>query len=381
MEGKIENLVVGCGFSGASIARKLAEDLEQDVIVIDSKEHIGGNSYDYIDHNGICIHKYGTHIFHTNNTEVWHYLSRFTAWHPYMHEVKGLVDGQEVPIPFNLNSIRQVFPDSIAQKLEEKLIDKFGFNVKVPILELRRSEDKQLEFLADYVYEKIFLEYTLKQWHLKPEELDPAVTGRVPVYISRDNRYFQDKYQGIPRHGYTALIQNMLDHPRIKVLLNTPYSTVKNDIAYQNLFYSGPIDEFFEYKYGELPYRSLEFDFVEYDREYFQANSVINYPCNYDFTRIGEYKYFLKDQSPRTVVSFEYPADFIRNHNDRYYPIVKPENLKLYQRYTQDAEALSNVWFLGRLGEYKYYDMDKAVYRSLEIFNSINKKEKLTHAA
>lgn len=381
MAGKVENLVVGCGFSGASIARKLAEDLEQDVIVIDSKEHIGGNSYDYIDHNGICIHKYGTHIFHTNNTEVWHYLSRFTAWHPYMHEVKGLVDGQEVPIPFNLNSIRQVFPDCIAQKLEEKLIDKFGFNVKVPILELRRSEDKQLEFLADYVYEKIFLEYTLKQWHLKPEELDPAVTGRVPVYISRDNRYFQDKYQGIPRHGYTALIQNMLDHPRIKVLLNTPYSAVKNDIAYQNLFYSGPIDEFFEYKYGELPYRSLEFDFVEYDREYFQANSVINYPCNYDFTRIGEYKYFLKDQSPRTVVSFEYPADFIRNHNDRYYPIVKPENLKLYQRYTQDAEALSNVWFLGRLGEYKYYDMDKAVYRSLEIFNSISKKEKLTHAA
>lgn len=381
MAGKVENLVVGCGFSGASIARKLAEDLQQDVIVIDSKEHIGGNSYDYIDHNGICIHKYGTHIFHTNNTEVWHFLSRFTAWHPYMHEVKGLVDGQEVPIPFNLNSIRQVFPDSIAQKLEEKLIDKFGFNVKVPILELRRSEDKQLEFLADYVYEKIFLEYTLKQWHLKPEELDPAVTGRVPVYISRDNRYFQDKYQGIPRHGYTALIQNMLDHPRIKVLLNTPYSAVKNDIAYQNLFYSGPIDEFFEYKYGELPYRSLEFDFVEYDREYFQANSVINYPCNYDFTRIGEYKYFLKDQSPRTVVSFEYPADFIRNHNDRYYPIVKPENLKLYQRYTQDAEALSNVWFLGRLGEYKYYDMDKAVYRSLEIFNSISKKEKLTHAA
>lgn len=381
MAGKVENLVVGCGFSGASIARKLAEDLQQDVIVIDSKEHIGGNSYDYIDHNGICIHKYGTHIFHTNNTEVWHFLSRFTAWHPYMHEVKGLVDGQEVPIPFNLNSIRQVFPDCIAQKLEEKLIDKFGFNVKVPILELRRSEDKQLEFLADYVYEKIFLEYTLKQWHLKPEELDPAVTGRVPVYISRDNRYFQDKYQGIPRHGYTALIQNMLDHPRIKVLLNTPYSAVKNDIAYQNLFYSGPIDEFFEYKYGELPYRSLEFDFVEYDREYFQANSVINYPCNYDFTRIGEYKYFLKDQSPRTVVSFEYPADFIRNHNDRYYPIVKPENLKLYQRYTQDAEALSNVWFLGRLGEYKYYDMDKAVYRSLEIFNSISKKEKLTHAA
>lgn len=381
MAGKVKNLVVGCGFSGASIARRLAEALDQEVMVIDSKEHIGGNSYDYYDKNGICVHKYGTHIFHTNNAEVWRFLSRFTHWHPYMHEVKGMIDGQEVPIPFNLNSIRQVFPESIAKELEEKLIEKFGFNVKVPILELRRSADKQLEFLADYVYEKIFLEYTLKQWHLKPEELDPAVTGRVPVYISRDNRYFQDKYQGIPRNGYTALIKNMLDHPRIKVILNTSFASVKNDIDYQNLFYSGPIDEFFDYKFGELPYRSLEFEFVEYNREYFQSNSVINYPCNYDFTRIGEYKYFLDDHSPRTVVSFEYPADFVRGRNDRYYPIVKPENQELYQRYTDAAAALSNVWFLGRLGEYKYYDMDKAVGRALEVFNSLNKKEKSTHAA
>lgn len=381
MAGKVENLVVGCGFSGASIARKLAEELDQEVMVIDSKDHIGGNSYDYYDKNGICIHKYGTHIFHTNNADVWRFLSRFTKWHPYMHQVKGMIDGQEVPIPFNLNSIRQVFPETIARELETKLIDKFGFNVKVPILELRKSEDKQLEFLADYVYEKIFLEYTLKQWHLKPEELDPAVTGRVPVYISRDNRYFQDKYQGIPRNGYTVLIKNMLNHPKIKVLLNTPFNTMKNDIKYDNLFYSGPIDEFFNYKHGELPYRSLEFDFVEYNCEHFQSNSVINYPCNYDFTRIGEYKYFLNDHSPRTVVSFEYPADFVRGRNDRYYPIVKPENQELYQRYTNEAEAMPNVWFLGRLGEYKYYDMDKAVGRALEMFNSLTQKEKTTHAA
>lgn len=380
MSGKIKNLVVGCGFSGAVMARKLAEEMNEEVMVIDAKEHIGGNSYDYYDKNGICVHRYGTHIFHTNNAEVWRYLSRFTSWHPYMHEVKGIVDGQEVPIPFNLNSIGRVFPQALAARLEQKLLDKFGFNVKVPILDLRRSKDADLEFLAQYIYEKVFLEYTLKQWQLKPEELDPAVTGRVPVYISRDNRYFQDKYQGIPRNGYTALIKNILDHPKIKVILNTPYSSVKKDIQYSKMFYTGPIDEFFDYRFGELPYRSLNFEFVEYNREFFQGNSVINYPCNYDFTRIGEYKYFLGDQSAKTVVSFEYPEPFVKGRNERYYPISKPENTELYNRYAAAAARLKNVWFLGRLGEYKYYDMDKAVNRSLEIFNMLNNKERIRNA-
>lgn len=380
MSGKIKNLVVGCGFSGAVMARKLAEEMNEEVMVIDAKEHIGGNSYDYYDKNGICVHRYGTHIFHTNNAEVWRYLSRFTSWHPYMHEVKGIVDGQEVPIPFNLNSIGRVFPQALAARLEQKLLDKFGFNVKVPILDLRRSKDADLEFLAQYIYEKVFLEYTLKQWQLKPEELDPAVTGRVPVYISRDNRYFQDKYQGIPRNGYTALIKNILDHPKIKVILNTPYSSVKKDIQYSKMFYTGPIDEFFDYRFGELPYRSLNFEFVEYNREFFQGNSVINYPCNYDFTRIGEYKYFLGDQSAKTVVSFEYPEPFVKGRNERYYPIAKPENTELYNRYAAAAARLKNVWFLGRLGEYKYYDMDKAVNRSLEIFNMLNNKERIRNA-
>lgn len=380
MSGKIKNLVVGCGFSGAVMARKIAEEMNEEVMIIDAKEHIGGNSYDYYDKNGICVHRYGTHIFHTNNADVWRYLSRFTAWHPYMHEVKGIIDGQEVPIPFNLNSIEQIFPGALAERLEQKLLDKFGFNVKVPILDLRRSKDADMEFLAEYIYEKVFLEYTLKQWQLKPEELDPAVTGRVPVYISRDNRYFQDKYQGIPRNGYTALIKNILDHPKIKVILNTPYSSVKKDLQYSKLFYTGPIDEFFDYRFGELPYRSLNFEFVEYNQEFFQSNSVINYPCNYDFTRIGEYKYFLGDQSAKTVVSFEYPAPFARGRNERYYPIVKPENAELYNRYAVAAARLKNVWFLGRLGEYKYYDMDKAVNRSLEIFNMLNNKEKIRNA-
>ena len=360
----IKNLVVGCGLSGITVAQQLAQRGE-DVLIIDAKTHIGGNSYDFYDKNGICIHQYGTHIFHTNLKPVWEYVSRFTSWVPYMHRVKGLVDGQEIPIPFNLESIAQVFPAAMAACLTDKLVSRFGFNVKVPILKLRATQDKDLEFLADYIYEKIFLHYTQKQWGLTPEELDPGVTGRVPVYISRDNRYFQDIYQGIPAQGYTAMMQNMLNTPRICVQLDTPFHAVKDTLTWERLFYTGSIDEFFDYKYGELPYRSLHFDFVEYNREYFQDNAVINYPCNYDFTRIGEYKYFLNDKSPHTVVSYEYPCAFKRGKNERYYPIVKAENQALYNKYLAEAQTLPHTYFLGRLGDYTYYNMDQAIYRAL----------------
>ena len=370
---RIKNLVVGCGFSGAVIANKIASELNEPVTIIDIKNHIGGNCYDYWQ-DGICVHKYGTHIFHTSLKNVWDYISRFTKWYPYMHQVKGLIDGQEVPIPFNLNSIHQVFPKSIADKLEKKLIEKFGFNVKVPILQLRKANDEDLTFLADFVYEKIFLHYTLKQWGMTPEDLDPAVTGRVPVYISRDNRYFQDIYQGIPMSGYTPVIEKMLDNPLITVRLKTDFKAIQNTVQYDRLFYTGPIDEFFDYELGELPYRSLKFDFVTFDKPYFQSNSVINYPNNYDFTRIGEYKYFLDNRTDKTVVSFEYPQSFCLGQNDRYYPIVRDENAALYQRYLDKAALLKNVYFLGRLGDYKYYDMDKAIAKALNLFEKIKEK-------
>lgn len=369
---KVKNLIVGCGFSGATLAHKIATQLKEDVLIIDAKSHIGGNCYDYWD-NGICVHQYGTHIFHTNLKDVWDFISEFTNWYPYMHTVKGNIDGQEVPIPFNLNSIRQIFPQSLADVLENKLIAKFGFNVKVPILELRKANDKDLEYLADYVYEKIFLHYTLKQWGLRPEDMDPAVTGRVPVYISKDNRYFQDTYQGIPLDGYTAVIEKMLDSPLIKTQLNTKYNDIKGKVQYERLFYTGPIDEFFDYELGELPYRSLKFDFLKFDRAHFQSGAVINYPNNYNFTRIGEYKYFLDTQTDKTIVSYEYPQAYEKGKNERYYPIVKDENINLYNRYLQKAQALENIYFLGRLGDYKYYDMDKAIKRALEVFERIKK--------
>ena len=358
-------LIVGSGISGATRARCLAES-GHEVTVIDQRDHIAGNCFDYLDENGICVHKYGTHIFHTDEKRVWDFVSRFTDWYPYQHKVLALVDGQLVPIPFNLNSIEKIFPYSIAKRLEQKLLDSFGFNVKVPILKLRETGDKDLQFLANFVYEKVFLHYTLKQWSMKPEDLDPLVTGRVPVYISRDDRYFQNRYQGIPVMGYTALIKKMLTHDKITVYLSVKFdqSMLKK---YDRVYYSGPIDEFFNYRFGELPYRSLRFTFLKFDQQYFQSNSVINYPCNYDFTRIGEYKYFLPNTSDSTVVSFEYPESFERGKNERYYPVPSDLSEKLYKKYAREAEKIADkVIFIGRLGAYKYFDMDKAVAQALK---------------
>ncbi len=367
----IKNLIVGCGLSGATLAHKIATELGEEVLVIDAKEHIAGSCHDYWDANNICIHRYGAHIFHTNDEEVWHYLSQFTQWNPYMHSVKALIDGQEVPIPFNLHSIHQCFPASIAKRLEEKLITTYGFNVKVPILQLKERGDGDLSYLADYVYEKVFLHYTLKQWGMKPEEIDPTVTARVPVYVSHDNRYFQDKYQGIPLNGYSAMVAKMLEHPLITVQLGTSFASVRNSLSYDRLFYTGQIDEFFGYCHGHLPYRSLRFEFQEYEQRFFQSGSVINYPCNYDFTRICEPKYFLDKGSPRTVIALEYPQAHVAGSNEPYYPIQNEANAALYARYRQMADELGNIWFIGRLGDYRYYNMDQAVSRALQLFKTL----------
>lgn len=362
-----KNLVIGCGLSGAVIARLLAEKGEK-VLIIDKKNHIAGNIYDYVDKNGICIHKYGSHIFHTNNEEVWNFLKQFTDFNTYMHKVIALIDGIETTIPFNLNTIYDVFPKSLAKRLETKLLDNFKFNTKVPILEFQKQNDEDLKFLAEYVYEKVFLHYTAKQWGKNPNEIDGAVTARVPVYISKDNRYFQDKYQGIPLEGYTKMVEKILNHPNIKIKLNTDSKSISQE-GYEKILCTGSIDEFFNYKYGELPYRSVNFKFETYDREFYQANAVVNYPCNYDFTRIHEYKYYLNDKSDKTVIAKEYSEFFENGKNERYYPIVNEENNALYEKYKN--ETPKNVYFLGRLGDYKYYDMDKAVERAINLFKEI----------
>ena len=367
-----KNLIAGCGLSGAVIARLLA-DIGEKVIVIDRKNHIAGNIYDYKDENGIYIHKYGSHIFHTNNEKVWEFLNRFTSFNTYMHKVVALVDGIETTIPFNINTLYDVFPKSLAKRLEEKLLNKFEYNTKVPILEFQKQDDKDLKFLANYIYEKVFLHYTAKQWGKNPDEIASAITARVPVHVSKDDRYFQDKYQGIPLNGYTKMVENILNHPNIEVKLNTDF----NDFACENpeelknfrIFYTGSIDEFFDYKYGELPYRSVNFKFETHNREFYQSNAVVNYPCNYDFTRIHEYKYYLNDESDKTVIAKEYSEYFENGKNERYYPIENDDNKNLYEKYL--SQTPDNVYFLGRLGDYKYYDMDKAVERAINLFEEI----------
>ncbi|MCS7194988.1 MAG: UDP-galactopyranose mutase, partial [Meiothermus sp.] len=288
---KVDWLVVGAGFTGAVLAERIASQLDQKVLVVDRRDHIGGNAYDYYDEHGVLVHKYGPHIFHTNSRKVWNYLSQFTEWRPYYHRVLASVEGRLVPVPFNLNSLYALFPPRYAERLEEKLIYTYGFGVKIPILKMREAEDSDLRFLADYIYKNIFYGYTLKQWELKPEELDPSVTGRVPVYISRDDRYFQDTYQAMPKHGYTTMFANILRHKNIKVLLNTDYREVVEDIKYARMVYTGPIDAFFDYMHGKLPYRSLRFDFMYEEIEQFQPVGQVNYPNEHSFTRLTEFKH------------------------------------------------------------------------------------------
>ena len=371
---KFQNLIVGCGLSGAVMANRLANELNETVLVIDKKDHIAGTCYDFKNEHGIMVHKYGPHIFRTNSKEIWQFLSKYTQWYPFMHWVLGIIDGIEIPIPFNLNSMHKVFPEQMANALENKLIQTFGFNKKVPILQLRRTDDKELQFLAEYIYTKVFLGYTLKQWDYTPEQLDPSVTGSVPVYISRDDRYFQEKYQAIPRLGYTKMFENMLNHPNIEVKLNTDFADIKKDISYERLIYTGPIEEFFDYKYGKLPYRSLDIKIETFNTEKFQNAPVVNYPENYDFTRIAEYKYFLNEKSDKTTLSFEYPENFEIGKNDRIYPILNPENQAIYDRYAADAQQLPNTYFIGRLGAYRYYDMNRTIANAFDTFNTIKNK-------
>lgn len=378
-------LIIGAGLSGAVMAERIANTMNKRVLMIEKRPHIGGNMYDKYDESGLMIHQYGPHIFHTKLKHVWEYASRFTAWNHYHHHVLGSVDGKQVPIPFNLNTLHTLLSESIANRLEQKLIDKFGYNTKVPILKLRETDDEDLRWLADFIYDKVFVNYTTKQWGMKPEELDPMVTGRVPVYISRDDRYFQDAYQGLPKHGYTAMVEKMLNHPNISVMLNTDYKQVveidtksrKISIMGQpfegKVIYTGKIDELFDYEYGELPYRSLRFEFEVMQQEKFQETGTVNYPNEYDFTRITEFKHMTNQTHPYTAVVREYPQAYEKNVAGKdvpYYPIPRPENQELYAKYYEKVKSFDRIIPLGRLAEYKYYDMDACIAKALKVFES-----------
>jgi len=373
-------IVVGSGFAGSVIAERIANVLNQKVLIIEKRNHIGGNCYDCKDENNIIIHKYGPHLFHTDYKDVFDYLSNFTEWHIYYHKVLAFVDGKKVPLPFNLNSIYEVFPQELAKRLEVRLIEKYGYGTKIPILELLKEEDQDLKFLANYVYEKIYKNYTIKQWGLKPEEISPQVTARVPIYVSRDNRYFTDKYQVIPKDGYTKIFERMLNHPNIKIMLNTDFKEVIS-IDFENkkiyflgqefkgkLIFTGMINELFNFKYGFLPYRSLDLRFEMIEQEYYQEAPVVNYPNDYDFTRITEFKHIHPVKSDKTTILKEYPKAYQPNVDIPYYPVFTKENQELYNKYKEEVDKFENLVLVGRLAEYRYYDMDDVVKRALEVF-------------
>ena len=369
---KVDWLIVGAGYTGAVLAERIASQLGQKVLVIERRDHIAGNAYDYYDPHGILVHRYGPHIFHTNSKRVWDYLSQFTEWRPYYHRVRALIEGKEIPLPFSLASLRALFSERLANKLEEKLIAHCGYGARVPILKLREAEDPDLRFLADYVYRHVFEGYTLKQWGLRPEELSPTVTARVPVLVSYDERYFQDTYQAMPKEGYTALFRRMLSHHNIKVLLKADWREVEGEVCFDRMVFTGPIDEFFGYLHGPLPYRSLRFELEHHPRLYVQEVGQMNYPNEYPYTRITEFKHLTgQDYLPHTTLAYEYPEAYEPGKNEPYYPVPKEENEERYQLYLKEAERLKAVIFAGRLGDYRYYNMDQAVARALKLFEEV----------
>ncbi len=356
-------LIVGAGFAGATMAERLATHGGKRVLICDKRPHIGGNAFDYYNEHGILIHRYGPHIFHTNSAEVFGYLSRFTEWRPYQHRVRASVDGQLVPIPINLDTINQLYGTSYTS-LE---LEAFFASVAEPRSPLKTSEDVIVNRVGRELYEKFFKHYTRKQWGLDPSELDASVTARVPVRTNRDDRYFTDTYQAMPLQGYTRMFERMLQHPNIHVLLNSDYRDIKALIPHAQLIYSGPVDEYFDHCYGKLPYRSLRFQWETRDMATAQSAPVINYPNDHLYTRVTEFKYLSGQEHPKTTLVYEFPTD----EGDPYYPVPTAANAALYARYQALANETADVQFLGRLGTYKYYNMDQVVAQALASYSKL----------
>ena len=383
-------IIVGAGFAGSVIACELAKK-EKKVLVLEKRNHIGGNMYEYKDSNGIPIHKYGPHIFHTNNKKVIEYLKQFTEFFKYEHKVLGKIDGQLVPIPFNFNSLEKLFPEEKARKIKEKLLSKYKENERISILDLINDEDKVIKEFGEYVYEKVFYYYTAKQWQIPLEQVDKSVINRVPVTLGYDDRYFQDEYQYMPKQGFNKIFENMLKSNKITVELNKnaveriKIDTQEKKVYFDNevfegiVVYTGAIDEILEYKFGDLPYRSIDLVFEKYEQKEYQPSAVVNYPNEEEFTRITEFKHFypldeeLKKKECTTILK-EYPLKYNRKSEKEltpYYVIKNPENLNRYEQYRKSVKDIKNLYFCGRLAEYKYYNMDEVIERALNLVDNL----------
>ncbi|WP_189068567.1 UDP-galactopyranose mutase [Deinococcus radiotolerans] len=367
-----DDLIVGAGFAGAVLAERLARDAGRRVLIVDRRPHIGGNAYDCYDDAGILIHPYGPHIFHTNSREVFEYLSRFTEWRPYQHRVLASVDGQLVPMPINLDTVNRLY----GLNLNAAELDAYFASVAEPVTQVRTSEDVVVSKVGRDLYRKFFQGYTRKQWDLDPSELDASVTARVPVRTTRDDRYFTDTYQVMPLHGYTRMFQRMLDHPNISVMLNTDYRTIQEFVPWQHMIYTGPIDAFFEYRHGKLPYRSLHFEHRTHATTQFQAVGTVNHPNEYAFTRVSEFKHLTGQRHEHTSVVYEYP----RAEGDPYYPVPRPENAERYRAYEALTRTRPDVTFVGRLATYRYYNMDQVVAQALTTYRRLHPRPAETAA-
>ena len=363
-------LIVGAGFAGSTLAERLASQLNMKVLLIDKRPHIAGNAYDKFDEAGVLIHQYGPHIFHTNAKQVFDYLGQFTKWRAYQHRVLACVDGQLVPMPINLDTINTLY----GMNLSSAELEKWFASVAEPREQIRTSEDVVISKVGKELYEKFFRGYTRKQWGIDPSELDASVTARVPTRTNRDSRYFTDSYQAMPLHGFTRMFENMLAHENIKIMLNTDYHEVLGVIPFKKMIFTGPVDEFFDFRFGKLPYRSLNFQFETHDTKTYQTAPVINYPNDYAYTRVTEFKYLTGQEHNKSTIVYEFPQD----EGDPYYPVPRRENAELYKRYSSLAEQTPDVHFAGRLATYKYYNMDQVVAQALTLFNKIAAAREVT---
>ena len=356
-------VIVGAGFAGATLAERIATQRDEKVLVIDRRPHVGGNAYDRYNDDGLLVHQYGPHIFHTNSQMIFDHLSKFTAWRKYEHRVLGKVDGMEVPIPINLDTVNMLYGLNLTS---EELPAWFASKAEV-VPEIKTSEDVVVSVVGRELYEKFFQGYTRKQWGMDPSELDKSVTARVPTRTNRDDRYFTDEFQYMPLNGYTRMFEKMLDHPNIKVMTQTDYQDIRNEVSFKRLIWTGPVDEYFGFRHGKLPYRSLKFRHETLDVEQALPTGTVNYPQTEAYTRISEYKHMTGQVHPKTAITYEYPSA----EGDPYYPIPRPENAELYKKYERLAMVTPNVWFVGRLATYRYYNMDQVTGQALSTFRRI----------
>ncbi|MBJ7608494.1 MAG: UDP-galactopyranose mutase [Candidatus Dormibacteraeota bacterium] len=347
------------------MAERMARVAGMRVLLVDRRNHIGGNAHDTVDDAGVRIHRYGPHIFHTNSSDVFYYLSTFTAWRPYQHRVLASVDGQLVPLPINLDTVNLLYGMNLDAAGMVGFLDGVA-EAREPV---RTSEDLVISRVGRDLYDKFFRNYTRKQWGIDASDLDSSVAARVPARANRDSRYFTDRYQAMPLHGYTRLFERMLDHPNIKIMLNTDWREIDGVIPYGEIVYTGAVDEFFGFRHGPLPYRSIDFRFETHDLERYQEAAVVNYPNDNDYTRITEFKYLTGQVHPKTTVVYEYPTA----NGDPYYPIPQPQNAARYRLYREDAERERGVHFVGRLATYRYYNMDQVVAQALATFRRLQR--------